>query len=248
MRSIAVIIFVALMLMLMLHHTHLNDSSDAGSIKSQMLRLFSPSVNINSISATESPNIAAISITEAADVATSMATSVVNLYDYSLKVRHNNNDISFLKDKISNDVKNGGVVPTILQPKEIRSSASSSFTSTTASSFRSARKEMKKPKYAYITLLHGIDKSNKYKGFLLNTLIMRAALTRVGSKHDLIAMIGFTDLNTNVSEFEIDINLLKAYNVKVHLLPRMTTSKNKISFAEMALLKITPWSLLEYDR
>lgn len=103
-------------------------------------------------------------------------------------------------------------------------------------------------RYAYVTLLHGIDKTLKYKGFLLNTLVMKAALTKLGSKHDLIALVGYTDLNLNTSEFQNDINLLLSSNIIVHYLPRMTKNKGKITFAEMALLKITPWSFTDYDK
>jgi alpha-N-acetylglucosamine transferase len=61
-------------------------------------------------------------------------------------------------------------------------------------------------------------------------------------------MIGFSEPNANMSDYEKDIKLLKAHNVKVLFLPRITRSKDKVSFAEATLLKITAWSLIEYDR
>ena len=47
---------------------------------------------------------------------------------------------------------------------------------------------------AYITLIHGIDNTFKYRGFLYNALIMRKALLGLGSTADFIVMLGFTTL------------------------------------------------------
>ena len=107
-------------------------------------------------------------------------------------------------------------------------------------------------KYAYVTLLHGIDKSNRYRGFLYNALIMKKALTDLGSTADFIVLVGFTfDKDKSSDRFKGDLELLRSSNIIVYILPRMITEvgkKSKISFAEMALLKITPWSFIQYDR
>jgi hypothetical protein len=109
--------------------------------------------------------------------------------------------------------------------------------------------------YAYVTLLHGIDDSFKYRGFLYNTLIMKQSLDELGSKHDFIALIGFANsaFNENRILFEQDLKLLESAGILLHFLPRIKGMANsfrgdKISFAEMALLKITPWSFTQYTK
>lgn len=49
-------------------------------------------------------------------------------------------------------------------------------------------------KFAYITLIHGIDNTFSYRGFLYNVLIMRKSLLTLGSTADFIVMLGFTTL------------------------------------------------------
>eukprot|EP01035_Chromulina_nebulosa_P055048 gene55048-75428_t len=46
-------------------------------------------------------------------------------------------------------------------------------------------------KYAYVTLLSGIDKSLRYRGFLYNALIIKRALNQLGSTADFITLIGY---------------------------------------------------------
>lgn len=100
-------------------------------------------------------------------------------------------------------------------------------------------------KYAYTTLLHGIDDRYRYRGFLYNTIILKKLLERFGSTADVIAMIGYTDGEKN-DKFDDDINLLKSFGIKIYYLPRMVNTK-KVNFAEMALLKISPWSFTQYE-
>lgn len=107
--------------------------------------------------------------------------------------------------------------------------------------------------FAYATLLHGIDDTFKYRGFLYNTLIMKKSLEDLGSKYDFIALIGFSstyhDENRNI--FQQDFDLLKSSGIKLFFLPRLKISEfkdKKLSFAEMALLKITPWSFIQYKK
>lgn len=121
------------------------------------------------------------------------------------------------------------------------------------------------PKTAYVTLIHGIDEDLKYRGFLLNTLIMQKALMNYGSKAQFVALIGFstnairekilTELDspstTKIKMITDDLNLLKKFNVIIYFLPRFidkSPDSKRISFAEMALLKIIPWSFKQYDR
>jgi hypothetical protein len=104
-----------------------------------------------------------------------------------------------------------------------------------------------KSKYAYVTLISGIDSSFRYRGFLYNAMIMRRALLDFGSQADFVAMIGYS----NVSEkmlYRDDINLLHEVGIITHTLPRLVHTQHSLTFAEMALLKITPWSFLHYDR
>ncbi len=102
-------------------------------------------------------------------------------------------------------------------------------------------------KYAYVTLISGIDKRFKYRGFLYNALIMRRALKQLGSTADFIAMLGFSD-TSDISLFMSDIDLLKSHGIIVHHLPRLLDDQHKLNFAEMALLKITPYSFTNYNK
>ena len=101
-------------------------------------------------------------------------------------------------------------------------------------------------KYAYTTLLHGIDDRYRYRGFLYNTIIFKQLLTKYGSKEDVIAMVGYTYGSID-AKFESDIKLLESFGIKVYHLPRMVSTSGKVSFAEMALLKITPFSFTQYE-
>ena len=107
-----------------------------------------------------------------------------------------------------------------------------------------------KSKFAYITLIHGIDNTFTYRGFLYNALIMRKSLTSLGSTADFIVMLGFTTQGDQLDFplFEKDIQLLKQAGIRILYLPRLLPINKKVKFTEMALLKITPWNLTAYDK
>lgn len=107
-----------------------------------------------------------------------------------------------------------------------------------------------KSKFAYITLIHGIDNTFTYRGFLYNALIMRKSLTSLGSTADFIVMLGFTTQGDQLDFplFEKDIKLLEDAGIRILYLPRLLPIHKKVKFTEMALLKITPWNLTAYDK
>jgi len=101
-------------------------------------------------------------------------------------------------------------------------------------------------KYAYVTLISGIDNSFRYRGFLYNCLIMRRALRDAGSTADFIALIGYSD--NDIAAYRDDMKLLKDEGIILYILPRLIDPSHKLNFAEMALLKITPYSFTQYER
>lgn len=101
--------------------------------------------------------------------------------------------------------------------------------------------------FAYVTLISGIADDFKYHGFLYNALIMRKALTDMGSTADFVVLLGFNQ-RENASFFEKDKQLLASLGIKLFYLPRFVDESHRLSFAEMALLKITPWSFTQYKR
>jgi hypothetical protein len=103
-----------------------------------------------------------------------------------------------------------------------------------------------KSKNAYVTLISGIDESFKYRGFVYSALIMKKALSVAGSTADFIVMVGYSDESKGVSAYEKDMALLRSYGILIHVLPRWTHEKHDLTFAEMALLKVTPWSFTQY--
>lgn len=102
-------------------------------------------------------------------------------------------------------------------------------------------------KFAYVTLISGIDKSQKYRGFLYNAMIMKKSLAKLGSTADFIALIGFS-VADDTTQYEKDLDLLRDHGIIVFYLPRFLDKNTKLTFAEMALLKITPWSFTQYER
>jgi hypothetical protein len=108
----------------------------------------------------------------------------------------------------------------------------------------------KKSPFAYVTLIHGIDNSYRYRGFLYSALIMRKALQSLQSKADFICMIGYSTTGDalDYKSFVEDISLLEKAGIRLIYLPRLLPDKPKVNFAEMALLKILPWSFVDYDR
>jgi len=101
-------------------------------------------------------------------------------------------------------------------------------------------------RYAYLTLISGIDSRFRYRGFLYNALIMKRALVQLKSRADFVAMIGFSE--ADISPFQSDIDLLKSHGIIVFVLPRLIHGSHALNFAEMALLKITPYSFTQYDK
>ena len=101
-------------------------------------------------------------------------------------------------------------------------------------------------KFAYVTLISGINKSFRYRGFLYNTLIMRKALVNLGSTADFIALVGYSD--DDIEPYEDDMNLLRKNGISVFVLSRLMPMEDKFNFAEMALLKVTPWSFVQYEK
>jgi hypothetical protein len=112
--------------------------------------------------------------------------------------------------------------------------------------------EETRKKYAYVTLISGLDKTYRYRGFLYNAMIMNYALKSFGSTADFVAMIGLNDPIRDAQEFAEDFELLRSHGIIVHILDRLIDytipSNYKLSFAEMALLKVTPWSFTQYSR
>ena len=102
---------------------------------------------------------------------------------------------------------------------------------------------------AYVTLIAGIDTRFKYRGFLYNAIIMLRALRQKGSTADFVAMLGFGETTQEaIDKFRPDIDLLKKHGIIVHVLPRLIHDSHALNFAEMALLKITPYSMTQYSR
>ncbi len=104
-------------------------------------------------------------------------------------------------------------------------------------------------RFAYVTILHGIDEGGGYKGYLYNILTIKSRLRYLGSTADIIAMIGFTTAASHSEEISKDIELLRNSGVKLHYLPRLRDPQlhPKVNFMEMALLKVTPWKFTEYS-
>ena len=75
---------------------------------------------------------------------------------------------------------------------------------------------------------------------------MRKALVQSGSVADLIALIGLSE--KDISPFQSDLDLLRKAGVIIHILPRFLDEYHDLGFAEMALLKITPWSFTQYEK
>ena len=105
-------------------------------------------------------------------------------------------------------------------------------------------------KNAYVTLIHGIDNTFSYRGYLYNCLIMRSVLQRLGSTADFIALLGFTTDGDFVDypQFVTDFTYLSQLGIRLYFLPRLRPEKKRVSFAEMALLKISPWNFTTYNK
>jgi hypothetical protein len=143
----------------------------------------------------------------------------------------------------------------------------------------SINRSIPKPKYAYVTLLHGVDTTFSYRGFFYNCLIMRKSLLNLGSTADFVVLVGFTyGSNPNNSWINHDLEIMRRFGIITYFLDRLTdanttdssdsphsatatstvstsgtspgkkTGTKKVLFSEMALLKITPFRLTQYER
>lgn len=102
--------------------------------------------------------------------------------------------------------------------------------------------------FAYITLMHGIDDSLSYRGFLYNAILMKRALHRLGSTADFLVLVGFTHgAQPSSGAVAQDLDLLQRNGIQLVYLPRLQDSK-KVQFHEMALLKVLPWGFGRYQR
>lgn len=104
-------------------------------------------------------------------------------------------------------------------------------------------------RYAYVTLIHGIDETFRYRGYLYNVMIMKTALHSYGSEADLVVLIGFSKGGYQ-SIYQEDLDRLTSIGIKIVYLPRLldVEEKEKVDFAEMALLKVTPFSFTQYEK
>eukprot|EP00981_Chlorochromonas_danica_P003277 scaffold634_cov185-Ochromonas_danica.AAC.14 len=109
--------------------------------------------------------------------------------------------------------------------------------------------------FAYVTLLHGIDESLSYRGFLYNAILMKHALERLGSTADFLVLVGFTSGQsqpppTGNKEIIADLELLVKHGLQIVFLPRLKSgpSPGRVEFHEMALLKILPWGFTRYEK
>ena len=109
--------------------------------------------------------------------------------------------------------------------------------------------DAKNSRYAYVTLIHGIDDTFRYRGYLYNVMIMKTALHSFGSEADLVVLIGFSKGGYH-EMYQEDIDRLTSIGIKIVYLPRLleVEEKEKVNFAEMALLKITPFSFTQYEK
>ncbi len=82
-------------------------------------------------------------------------------------------------------------------------------------------------KFAYITLLSGIDPSMKYRGFLYNALIMKNSLQQFGSNADFMVLLGFR--TEDIDYFASDLALLRKFGIIPVLLPRWTDTAHQVS-------------------
>lgn len=130
---------------------------------------------------------------------------------------------------------------------------------------------LKKSKFAYVTLIHGMEqKTFSYRGYLFSAIVAATSLKSSGSKADFIVMYGYSSgSNPHDPSIQGDLNLLQSFGIITYELPRLTptatdtlTKKmmkkkdahratatlSKVSFLEMALLKITPFNFTQYER
>ena len=81
-------------------------------------------------------------------------------------------------------------------------------------------------KYAYVTLMHGIDDTFSYRGFLYNCFIVKKALMEQGSQADFIVLIGFTyGEDPKVEKITKDLALMQKFGIILYLLPRLDSTR-----------------------
>lgn len=163
-----------------------------------------------------------------------------------------------VSSKIENNVQ-----PTQVSPHE-KATIVPTSTTTFPNQIFTLENPPQRSHWAYVTLISGINEKLSYRGFLYNAIIMYHSLKKKGSKADFIAMIGYnfpmtakqdpilastayyTKENPDIVS---DLNLLKSHGIIVYELPRLLNpDKHALNFAEMALLKITPYSFTHYDK
>ena len=54
--------------------------------------------------------------------------------------------------------------------------------------------------------------------------------------------------SSDTEAYKADMELLSSHGIILYTLPRLLDNSIKLSFAEMALLKITPWSFTQYQK
>ena len=54
--------------------------------------------------------------------------------------------------------------------------------------------------------------------------------------------------SSDTEAYRADMELLSSHGIILYTLPRLLDNSIKLSFAEMALLKITPWSFTQYQK
>lgn len=109
--------------------------------------------------------------------------------------------------------------------------------------------ESAQSQYAYITLLHGIDESFRYRGYLYNVILMKNTLKNLGSTADFILLVGFSkDDKENKNRFKSDLELIASFGIKLYFLPRWLSDGNDVNFGEMALLKVSTFMFVQYKK
>ena len=109
-------------------------------------------------------------------------------------------------------------------------------------------------------------KKSAYRGYLYSAIVAATSLKSAGSKADFIVMYGYSSgFNPHDPSIQGDLNLLNSFGIITYELPRLalpteteklkkkssrgtTAAESKVSFLEMALLKVTPFNFTQYER
>lgn len=112
-------------------------------------------------------------------------------------------------------------------------------------------------KYAYVVLIHSMDNTYQYRGYLLSCLVIKHELQHTySSTADFVALISMKQAHYyNNYIIQHDLSLLSNAGYKLHNLDRIrinnsTNSNNSdtVSNLESFLMKIYVWNMVEYDR